>query len=185
MGSAMAGLVNAASGWLNSGFQPSPAGNRHPSIAPYQTYRAADGSFALATGNQAHWHRLCDVLDLPGVADDPRFATNADRVSNVDALEEVLEASLAKATVASWIDALRAQGIPAGPINDLAGAFATAESVDLEVVSDFEGVRSVASPMKFSATPPTVRRRPPGLDEHRAEILTWLGDGNRQATGSA
>ena len=84
---AMAGLVNLGTGWLDAGVAPRRRGNRHPSLAPYQPYAAADGTLVLAVGSQRLWARLGEVLARPDLVDDPRFATNADRVAHVDALE--------------------------------------------------------------------------------------------------
>jgi crotonobetainyl-CoA:carnitine CoA-transferase CaiB-like acyl-CoA transferase len=174
LGAALAGLLNAGSGWLNAGVQPSRMGNRHPSIAPYQTYRAADGPLAIATGNQGHWRRLCEVLGTPELADDPRFVTNAERVANVEDLETVLEQALAGRPAAAWIEALRSAGVPAGPINDIGGAFGLAEALGLDAVWELDGVKSAANPIRIATMPASVQRRPPRLDEHREEILAWL-----------
>jgi len=174
MGAGLAGLLNAGSGWLNAGVQPPRMGNRHPSIAPYQTYRAADGPFAIATGNQGQWRALCEVVGLPGLEDDPRFLTNADRVANADDLEAVLDDALSRRPAAAWIDAFGAAGVPAGPINDLGGAFALAEAIGIDAVWELDGVKTTANPIRMASSPVSNRRRPPRLDEHRAEVLAWL-----------
>ena len=94
-------------------------GNRHPSIAPYETYAAADGDFAVAVGNDALFGRLCEVIGRPELAEDERFATNAARLEHRDALGAVLDEAFATAPAAEWVAAPRAAGVPAGPINDV------------------------------------------------------------------
>jgi crotonobetainyl-CoA:carnitine CoA-transferase CaiB-like acyl-CoA transferase len=174
MDSALAALLNQGSGFLNAGVVPGRLGNRHPSITPYETFRAADGDFAVACGNDALFRRLCGAVGRPELPDDPRFATNAVRLENREALGEELEAAFAAADAAEWVARLGEAGVPAGPINDVGEAFAFAEGLGLEPWVDVDGVRTVRSPMTLHATPAAVRRRPPRLGEHDAEIRAWL-----------
>ncbi len=174
MGSALAGLLNVGSAHVTTGADPGRHGNRHPSIVPYQPYRASDGQVAIAAASPVLWKRLCEVLERPDLVADARFADNAARLEHADSLEAEMEATLAAGTVSEWIGRLRAAGIPAGPINSVPGAFETASELGLDpvqVLDDGTGAfRSVTSPILMSATPPTVRRRPPANDEHGAEI---------------
>jgi crotonobetainyl-CoA:carnitine CoA-transferase CaiB-like acyl-CoA transferase len=174
MDSALAGLLNQASAHLNAGVVPGRLGNRHPSIAPYETYAGADGEFAVAVGNDALFRRLCDVIGRPELAGDERYATNAARLANRDALATELEAQFAGAPAGDWVARLERAGVPAGPINDIAQAFAFAVSLQLDPVDETAGVRTVRSPMRLGATPASVRRRPPRLGEHSDEIRAWL-----------
>jgi crotonobetainyl-CoA:carnitine CoA-transferase CaiB-like acyl-CoA transferase len=174
MDSALAALLNQASGFLNAGVVPGRLGNRHPSITPYETYRAADGDFAVACGNEALFRRLCGAIDRPDLPGDERFAGNAARLEHRDELTAELEAAFAGAPAAAWVERLGAAGVPAGPINDVGAAFAFAEGLGLEPAVEVDGVRTVRSPMTLSATPAAVRRRPPRLGEHDAEIRAWL-----------
>jgi crotonobetainyl-CoA:carnitine CoA-transferase CaiB-like acyl-CoA transferase len=174
MDTALAGLLNQASAHVSTGVVPGRLGNRHPSIAPYETFAAADGDFAVAVGNEAIFGRLCEVIGRPELATDSRFATNADRRTHRDALGEELEAAFSARPAAEWVAALGAAGVPAGPINDLAEAFAFAEDLGLEPVDETDGVRTVRSPLRLGATPAAVRRRPPRLGEHSDEIRAWL-----------
>jgi len=174
MDSALASLLNLGSSFLTTGTVPSRSGNRHPSIAPYETFAAADRDIALAGGNDAIFERLCGVLGRPELATDPRFATNADRVGNRDALGAELEAAFAGDTAAAWAERLNAAGVPAGPVNDVGEAFALAERLGLEPVTELEGVRTTRSPLRLSATPAEPARRPPRLGEHDAELRAWL-----------
>jgi crotonobetainyl-CoA:carnitine CoA-transferase CaiB-like acyl-CoA transferase len=174
MDTALAGLLNQASAHVNTGNVPSRLGNRHPSIAPYETFAAADGDFAVAVGNDAIFGRLCAVIGRPALATDERFATNAARLGNRDALAAELEAAFAATPAADWVRALAEAGVPAGPINDVAQAFAFAAGLGLEPVDETGGVRSVRSPVRLGATPAAVSRRPPRLGEHSDEIRAWL-----------
>ena len=174
MDAALASLLNQASGYLGAGFVPGRLGNRHPSIAPYQTFRTGDGEIAVACGNDAIFARLCTALGLPDLPADPRFATNSTRLANVDALELLLEGALAAAGGATWIARLTEAGVPAGAINDVAGAFALAEELGLEPTVDVDGVRVLRPTARLDQTPASVRRRPPRLDEHGEEIRAWL-----------
>jgi crotonobetainyl-CoA:carnitine CoA-transferase CaiB-like acyl-CoA transferase len=171
---ALAGLLNQASAHVNTGAVPGRLGNRHPSIAPYETFAAADGEFAVAVGNDAIFARLCRVIDRPELAGDDRYATNAARMEHRDALAGELEAAFASAPAADWVRDLGAAGVPAGPINDIAEAFAFAADLGLEPVDETDGVRTVRSPLRLDATPAAVSRRPPRLGEHSDEVRAWL-----------
>jgi crotonobetainyl-CoA:carnitine CoA-transferase CaiB-like acyl-CoA transferase len=170
----LAGLLNLASGYLNAGVVPGRMGNDHPSIVPYGTYEAADGPFALAVGSDGLFARLCRELGRPELAEDERFATNTARLHHRDELGEELGAAFATADAADWVARLRAAGVPAGPVNDVAQAFAFAESLELEPVDETDGVRTVRSPVHLDRTPVRVQRRPPRLDEHGEAIRAWL-----------
>jgi crotonobetainyl-CoA:carnitine CoA-transferase CaiB-like acyl-CoA transferase len=177
MDSALAGLLNQASAYLNAGVVPGRLGNRHPSIAPYETFAAADGDFAVAVGNDAIFARLCGVIDRPALVDDERFATNAARLAYRDALGAELEGAFAAAPAAAWVARLGEAGVPAGPINDVAQAFALAAELGLQPVDETGGVRTVRSPLRLGATPAAIRRRPPRLGEHSDAIRAWLASG--------
>jgi crotonobetainyl-CoA:carnitine CoA-transferase CaiB-like acyl-CoA transferase len=174
MDSALAGLLNQASAHLLAGAVPGRLGNRHPSITPYETYRAADGEFAVAVGNDAIFARLCAAIGRPELSGDERFATNAARLERRDELGAILEGAFAAATAVEWVRRLSEAGVPAGPINDIAQAFAFAEALGLEPVWEADGVRGVRSPVRLSDTPASARRRPPALGEHDAELRAWL-----------
>ena len=174
MDSALAALLNQGSGFLNAGVVPGRLGNRHPSITPYETFRAADGDFAVACGNDALFRRLCAAIGRPELAEDARYADNRARLEHRDALTADLEAAFAGADAAEWVARLGEAGVPAGPINDIGEAFAFAEELGLEPWVEVDGVRTVRPAMTLSTTPAAVRRRPPRLGEHDAEIRAWL-----------
>src|SRR5690606_13601765 len=123
MGAALAGLLNQASGYLATGEDPPRLGNRHPSIAPYQTFEAADGWLVVACGNDNQFRALAGVCDLDHLAGDERFSTNTARVANVDALDEILTDTFRRQPVAHWVHELNRAGVPAGPINTVGQAF--------------------------------------------------------------
>jgi crotonobetainyl-CoA:carnitine CoA-transferase CaiB-like acyl-CoA transferase len=185
MDSALSALLNQASGFLNAGAVPGRMGNRHPSITPYETYAAADRDFAVACGNEALFRRLCAAIEQPDLPDDERFASNEARLEHRDELTAELEAAFASAPAADWVARLAQSGVPAGPINDVSQAFRFAEDLGLEPSVDVDGVRTVRSPIRLSDTPATVRRRPPRLGEHDAEIRAWLAAGSGEPAPSS
>ena len=169
--SVLTSLLNQGSGWVSAGALPSRLGNRHPSIAPYETYEAADRPFAVAAGNDRLFARLCEAAGLPELAAEERFATNTARVANIAELGEALEAVFRTRPAAHWVEALRAANVPVGPINDVAEAYALADELGLEPVIEADGVPLARPPVG------TLRRRPPRLDEHGDEIRAWLREG--------
>jgi crotonobetainyl-CoA:carnitine CoA-transferase CaiB-like acyl-CoA transferase len=171
---ALAALANQASGWLVGGIVPTAQGNVHPSIEPFATFEARDGELMICAGNDRQFRALVTELGVPALADDPLFATNAARVANRASLRPQLEAALAGDDCGAWAERLAARGVPAGEINDVPTAFGYASSLGLDVVGAVDGVRSVSFPAALSRTPATLRRRPPLLDEHGAEIRAWL-----------
>lgn len=174
MESVLAGLLNQGSGYLGAGAVPQRMGNRHPSIAPYETFPTADGTIAVAAGNDAIFARLCDAIGRPALASDPRFASNPARLEHRDALAAEIEGALAADGAAGWSARLAGAGVPAGPVNDVEAAYVLAGQLGLEPVVEIGGVRSARSPMHLGVTPVVTRRRPPRLGEHDAEIRAWL-----------
>jgi crotonobetainyl-CoA:carnitine CoA-transferase CaiB-like acyl-CoA transferase len=169
-------LANQASNWLTADVVAGRMGNRHPSISPYETLRAADGPFVVAVGNDEQFVTFCDVLGVSELASDERFTTNAARVTNREPLVEALERALATATSAAWIGRLGARGIPCGLVNQVDQAFALAEQVGLEPIASFPGADTVANPLRFSRTPATYRMPPPRLGEHDDEVRAEADD---------
>jgi crotonobetainyl-CoA:carnitine CoA-transferase CaiB-like acyl-CoA transferase len=176
MDATLMALLNQGSAWVLGGVVPHRRGNRHPSITPYETFEAADRPIAVAVGNDRLFGRLCDVLGLPELARDERYATNSARVSNADALGERLEAAFRTRPAADWIAALRGAAVPAGPINDVSEAFALAESLGMEPVGEAGGYPLPTPPLRLDGERPAIRRPPPQLDEHGAELREWLED---------
>jgi crotonobetainyl-CoA:carnitine CoA-transferase CaiB-like acyl-CoA transferase len=174
MDSALASLLNQGTAWVAGGAVPSRRGNRHPSIVPYETYEAADRPFAVATGNDRLFARLCEAVGLPQLIADDRFATNEVRVENVDALAAELEAVFRTEPADHWVDTLRRAGVPVGPINRVDEAFALASQLGLEPVDESHGTPLIAPPLRLDGERPAIRRPPPKLDEHGDEIRAWL-----------
>jgi crotonobetainyl-CoA:carnitine CoA-transferase CaiB-like acyl-CoA transferase len=161
----LAGLVNQSSAHTAGGVVPGRMGNRHPSIAPYELFDARDGEIVLAVGNDRQFRAACGVLALDALADDPRFATNPARVENRDALHAELTRAFAARDAADWVERLSAARVPAGRVNDIAGAFRLAESLGLDPIVSVGGTRLVRNPIRLSATPATYRKSPPTLGE--------------------
>jgi crotonobetainyl-CoA:carnitine CoA-transferase CaiB-like acyl-CoA transferase len=174
MDSVLTALLNQGSAWVAGGAVPGRLGNRHPSIVPYETFDAADRPFAVAVGNDRLFARLCTAVGLDELAGDARFATNEARVANVEALAGRLQAVFATEPASHWVGVLRAAGVPAGLINGVDEAWALAEQLGMEPVTTVDGVPLAQPPLRLDGERPPVRRRPPRLDEHGAEIRAWL-----------
>jgi len=174
---ALNALLNQGSAYVNAEVVPAAQGNRHPSIAPYESFAAKDRQFILAAANDRLWQRTCAAIDRPDLASDPRFTTNTERRSNVDALVAELESTFRSQPASHWIGVLRSSGVPAGPINRIDEAFAWATANGLDPIVEFEatGIRSVRSPIRLSGRRVGVTELPPPrLDEHGAAIRAWL-----------
>ncbi|MEU3622192.1 carnitine dehydratase [Amycolatopsis coloradensis] len=166
LSSLLAALVNQGSAYTSGGTVPARMGNRHPSIAPYELVPCADHEIALAVGNDRQFAALCEVIGLPELADQPRFATNPARVEHRVELRRLLEEQLARRPAAGWATDLSAAGVPAGEVNDVAGAFALAERLGLNPTVDLprpdgSSVRLTRNPIGLSATPPRYETAPP------------------------
>jgi crotonobetainyl-CoA:carnitine CoA-transferase CaiB-like acyl-CoA transferase len=167
----LAGLVNQASAYTIAGSVPGRMGNAHPSISPYELYATGEGDLVVAVGNERQFATLCEVLSAPELADDPRFGSNTERVANRAALKAELIARLAAAPASEWAQRLTAARVPAGVVNDLAGAFALAQAVGLDPIvevpsADGPPVALTRNPIGLSRTPPTYRSAPPALPDH-------------------
>jgi crotonobetainyl-CoA:carnitine CoA-transferase CaiB-like acyl-CoA transferase len=162
--------------YFATGVPPQRIGNLHPNIVPYQPFRAADGELILACGNDNLYRKFCEAAGCPQLAADPRFATNGKRVENRAELTRMLSEVFAKRSKREWLELLEAAGVPNGPINDIAQVFeepqVKARGVRIELEHPAAGaLPMVASPMRFSATPPDYKRAPPVLGQHTAEVL--------------
>jgi crotonobetainyl-CoA:carnitine CoA-transferase CaiB-like acyl-CoA transferase len=180
LSSALTGLVNHSSAYVAGDSVPYRMGNAHPSVFPYEPLPTQDNDLIITAANDSQFRKLCDVLDIPDTADDPRFATNSARTANRDELRPVLVERLTTRPALEWFDLLVAAGVPCGPINTIDGGFAMAERFELEpVVTVGEGDRAIPTtrhPIRFSATPVSYALPPPELDEHGEELRKWLGD---------
>ncbi|MDW5330615.1 CaiB/BaiF CoA-transferase family protein [Plantactinospora sp. KLBMP9567] len=178
LSSALSGLVNHSSGYVAGGVVPYRMGNAHPSLFPYEPLPTADGELIVIAGNDGQFHKLCEVLGLPELVDDPRFGRNQDRTANREELRPLLVERLRTRTRDEWFADLIAAGVACAPINTIDRGVAFAEQLGLDpVVTVGEGadaVPMVRNPITFSATRPRYDLPPPGLDEHGEEIRAWL-----------
>lgn len=164
----LAALVNQGSAYTVAGEVARRIGNAHPSVAPYELLRTADGELVLAVGTDRQFRALTQVLGCPELAEEERFATNAARVRAREQLRACLESRLSARPAAHWVRALSAVRVPAGEVNDIAGAFALAEELGLDPIVAVPGpdgrvTRLTRNPIGLSATPPSYRTAPPPL----------------------
>jgi crotonobetainyl-CoA:carnitine CoA-transferase CaiB-like acyl-CoA transferase len=162
LSSLLAALVNQGSAYTVAGVVGRPMGNAHPSIAPYEPI----GDLVLAVGNDVQFTALCRVIGRPELATDDRFATNGARVVHRPQLRAELATALQRRPSAQWVAELNAAGVPAGAVNDVAGAFGLAQRLGLDPIVDIpreDGttVRLTRNPIRLSKTPATYRSAPP------------------------
>ncbi|MFP5405355.1 MAG: CaiB/BaiF CoA transferase family protein [Gammaproteobacteria bacterium] len=163
-----------------TGQSPGALGSSHVLTAPYQAFRTSDGYINIGGANQANWERIADVLGHPEWKTDPRFATNADRMHNLAALVERMEAVLGEHDRAHWIAAFDAAGVPAGPVHTIGEALTHPQVLARDMVVEVEHPRTGRSkalgfPIKFSATPADTGHAAPTLGEHTSEVLAEFG----------
>ena len=169
-------LANQAMNYLTTGTPPRRLGNAHPNIVPYQDFPTADGNFILTVGNDGQFRRFAEVAGQPQWADDPRFATNKQRVAHRAELVVLIRQATVFKTTAEWVSQLEAAGVPCGPINDLAQMFqdpqVLARELAVSLAHPLAGeVPQVASPIRLSETPVQYRHAPPLLGEHTDVVL--------------
>lgn len=173
----LAVLANQALNYLVSGRAPGRLGNAHPNIVPYQAFAAEDGYLILAVGNDSQFKRFCDVAGRPGLATDPRFATNPARVANREELVRIVAEMMRTRSRDAWLAALHGAGVPCGPINTIEQVFDDPQVVsrglrlDLPLGSGNGTAPSVANPIKYSATPLSYEAAPPDLGWSTADVL--------------
>jgi len=172
----LAMLVNVAQNYLAAGLGGGRYGNGHPSIVPYTTYHAADGMMAIGVGNEAQFAKFAAVVGHPEWAQDARFATNRARVEHRALMDGLIDDALKADVTEAWLGKLKTAGIPCGRINSVAQALDDSHTQARRMVETVEHpaigpLRMLGIPFKFSLTPASVRRPPPGLGEHTDEIL--------------
>jgi crotonobetainyl-CoA:carnitine CoA-transferase CaiB-like acyl-CoA transferase len=178
---ALAGSLSfQAAKYVNTGEVPPPVGNHHPLTAPMGVYRARDGYFNLAVGNDDMWRRCCEALGQPGLADDPRFAGALGRVKNRKELDAILEAVLVRMTAAEWVERLNAAGVACGPIYTIDQVFADPQVRMAGLVAEVANAawgphKVIALPLHLSRTPARVETAAPMTGEHTREALAELG----------
>jgi succinate---hydroxymethylglutarate CoA-transferase len=169
-------LANVAANYLLAGKDGGRYGNGHPSLVPYTIYHAADAMLAIGVGNPAQFKRFAEVLGHPEWANDERFATNAGRVTNRDAIDAAINEVLATDGADAWLIKLKGAGIPCGRTNTVAQAYGDEQAQARRMIETVEHsqagpIRLTGIPFKFSGTPASVRQAPPVLGEHTDAIL--------------
>lgn len=172
----VATMANVASNYLISGVPPKSWGNASPNIVPYQTFKASDGWIIVATGNDSQFRHFVEAGGQAMLADDPRFASNPERVTHRELLVPLLQSMVAQKTKQEWISLLEAAGVPCGPINNFQEVFENeqvqARGLKMTLTHPLAGqVPLVRSPMRLSKTPVVEKSAPPLLGEHTREIL--------------
>jgi crotonobetainyl-CoA:carnitine CoA-transferase CaiB-like acyl-CoA transferase len=166
--------------YFATGKSPGPTGSAHVLTAPYQAFRARDGWINIGGANQANWERIAEVLGHPEWREDPRFATNAARMQNLDALVAMMDVVLRSRTRDEWLAAFDATGVPAGPVHDIGEALDHPQTLARGMVVDLAhaeagGTRALGCPLHFSATPARIDLPAPRLGEHTREVLRECG----------
>jgi formyl-CoA transferase/CoA:oxalate CoA-transferase len=169
-------LTYQAASYFATGRTPARMGNRHPTIVPYETFAASDGSFVLAVGNDSLWRAFCRACGLESMGDNPRFATNPQRVSAYDEIVPVIAERLKTRPRAEWIAALNEAGVPCGAVRDVAEVLQDPQLSARHMVEQVEHatlgpVSVLGLPAKLSDTPGSVRTAPPVLGQHTDSIL--------------
>ncbi len=165
--------------WLTNGELPQPSGSAHEYSVPWQAFAASDGYLVLAAREPAVWRRLCQVIEEPALADDPRFATGESRVQNRSTLVPHLEKIFRTRTVADWLVRLRAGDVPASPVNHFDRAFAEPPVAEREMIVEYDhpdvgNVRMPGNPIKMSGMKGTISTPAPRLGEHTESVLRDL-----------
>ena len=173
-------LTYQAAIYFATGRNPVRMGNRHPSIAPYETFSASDGDFVVAVGNDEQWRRFCTTAGLDALAGDARFATNRDRVAHYAELKPVLESHLRTRPRDEWIRVLTAAGIPCGSVRDIGEVLGDPQVAARNMIQTVDhqtlgSINVLGTPLKLSETPGAVRQAPPTLGQHTDAILREFG----------
>jgi crotonobetainyl-CoA:carnitine CoA-transferase CaiB-like acyl-CoA transferase len=161
--------------WFANGQVPARTGSAHPTIAPYDTFDCRDGNFFLAVGNDRQFRALVDVLGAPGLADDQRFASNADRVAHRNQLRDILEPLLRSWDRDELGRALLERGVPSSPVHDIGETLTDPQVRQRDLVVELDGYTGVGLPIKLSRTPGSVRTPPRGPGADTDEVLRGLG----------
>ncbi|MDQ3044735.1 MAG: CoA transferase [Chloroflexota bacterium] len=180
LGGQVALLTYQAGIYFTTGQVPNRLGNAHPIVAPYDTFPTADGYVNIAVGNDSLWRRFCAGIGLGDHVDDPRFNTNAGRITNLAALRALIIEALASLSSADVISRLDARAVPCGPIHDIAEVFTDPRTLEQGLRQEVDhptlgGISLTGFPYHFRSTLLTIRAAPPLLGQHTAEVLTELG----------
>jgi crotonobetainyl-CoA:carnitine CoA-transferase CaiB-like acyl-CoA transferase len=176
----VAWLTYVAGKYFATGVTPGRYGSAHESVVPYQVFATADDPLMVAVGSDGLWRRFTAATGLDELTDDPRYATNPDRIQHRDTLIAAITQALAARGCAEWADRLNAAGVPAGPVNTVPAALAQPQVAAREMVVELEHpaagmLKMLGTPLKLSAQPASIRRPPPVLGQHTDEILAEAG----------
>ena len=187
LSSLLSSLVNQGAAYINGADVPSAMGNRHPSIAPYETLNASDAPIAVAVGNDRQFAAMAACLGRPELAADLRFLANRDRVANRTALVAALESALSTHDAAYWTDRLQRCGVPCGPVNDIGAAVELAARLGLNPVVQHpsggeQAIATLANPIMLARSPVRYYRAPPELGADDTAVRAWLSEDDAPAT---
>ena len=184
----VAALINAGSNYLVGGEVPGRWGNAHPTIVPYQSFQTADSYLVIGVASEGIWKRFCAAIGKAELADDPRFVKNADRVENRPELVAILAEMFLRRDNESWLKVLNQAEVPSAPIQTIDQVFAAPQVLHRNMLVEVDHptagtVKMAGIPVKFSATPASVRLPPPLLGQHGEEVLaSWLGMNDKEIT---
>ncbi len=173
-------LINAGSNYLVGGVVPGRWGNAHPNIVPYQSFKSRDSYLVIGVAGEAIWRRFCQAIGMAGLADDPRFARNPQRVEHRGELIDILTEIFLQRDTAAWMTLLIDAGVPCAPVQTIDQVFLAPQVIAREMVVQVPHptagtIRMAGLPVKFSGTPASIRLAPPLLGQHTAEVLrSWL-----------
>ncbi len=175
---ALSGMVNQTTAYVAGGVVPTRMGNAHPSLFPYESLPTADLEMIIAAGNNGQFSKLCEVLGLPELPRDPRFADTRDRNRHREDLRPLLVERLRTKSASEWFQLLSAAGVPCGPINTVEGGVKFAREIGLDPVVEVgtgdDAVPMIRHPITFSLTPPRHDLPPPTLGQDNEQIRAWL-----------
>ena len=177
-------LINAGSNYLVGGVVPGRWGNAHPSIVPYQSFKSRDSYLVIGVGSEGIWRRFCQAIGTPGLADDPRFARNPQRVEHRKELIDILAEIFLQRDTAAWMTLLIDAGVPCAPVQTIDQVLLSPQVVERKMVVEVPhptagSIRLTGLPVKFSGTPASIRLAPPLLGQHTAEVFGgWLNMDN-------
>ena len=178
LATALSGMVNQSTAYVAGGVVPTRMGNAHPSLFPYESLPTADLDLIIAAGNNGQFAKLCEILGLPELPHNPRFANTKDRTRNREELHPLLVERLRTKSANEWFRLLSAAGVPCGPINSVEGGVTFAHEIGLNPIVQVgvgdNAVPMIRHPISFSLTPPRHKLPPPSLGQDNEQVRVWL-----------